>query len=63
MVSEAALVILLQRSDLPAQGFPYDCDFANVQAAGGVQTPAAALGLPLVARLRTAGMRFDLTKQ
>jgi len=29
---------------------------------GGVMTPASALGLPLIDRLRTAGMTFDITK-
>jgi short subunit dehydrogenase-like uncharacterized protein len=45
MVSEAALALLLDRKDLPAQG-------------GGVLTPAAALGAVLEKRLVDAGIAF-----
>jgi len=46
MVSEAALCLALQRSELPVQG--------------GVLTPAAALGNVYLERLRKAGMTFDI---
>lgn len=46
MLSESALAL--------AHG-----DFASAE--GGVLTPAVALGMPLVARLRAAGMTFDVT--
>lgn len=45
MLSESALALL---------------DGAHASPDGGVLTPAVALGMPLVARLRAAGMTFDV---
>ncbi len=47
MLSEAAMCLL----EKPGAGV----------AAGGVLTPATGLGMPLVERLRDAGMRFDVS--
>jgi short subunit dehydrogenase-like uncharacterized protein len=49
MVCEAALALVGQRDDLP--GGP---------DRGGVLTPATALGMPLVERLRRAGITIEI---
>ena len=55
MIAESALCLALQRSELPPVG-------ANKSVeAGGVLTPASALGMVLVRRLRAAGMTFAVT--
>eukprot|EP00882_Tetradesmus_deserticola_P012957 GHRQ01013735.1.p1 GENE.GHRQ01013735.1~~GHRQ01013735.1.p1 ORF type:complete len:414 (+),score=232.18 GHRQ01013735.1:272-1513(+) len=52
LVLEAGLCLALDR---PA------CDAAGCQA-GGVLTPASAMGMVLVGRLRQAGVRFEVTQ-
>jgi short subunit dehydrogenase-like uncharacterized protein len=46
MLSEAALCLLL--------------DDARLQGEGGILTPATAMGMRLVERLRAAGMTFEV---
>jgi short subunit dehydrogenase-like uncharacterized protein len=46
MISESALSLLFD---------------AGIRQAGGVLTPASCMGMPLVERLRKAGMTFDVT--
>jgi short subunit dehydrogenase-like uncharacterized protein len=47
MLGESALCLALDDSDL--------------EAGGGVLTPASCMGMRLIDRLRTAGMRFEVT--
>jgi short subunit dehydrogenase-like uncharacterized protein len=49
MLGESALCLALDADRLPARA--------------GVLTPAAAMGLPLVDRLRGAGMTFDVKRR
>lgn len=51
MVLEAGLCLVLQEQQLKEAG----C------AAGGVLTPATAMGMVLVDRLRAAGFTFEIT--
>jgi short subunit dehydrogenase-like uncharacterized protein len=46
MLSEAALCLALQGQELEAEG--------------GILTPAAAMGMRLVERLRAAGLKFEV---
>jgi len=52
MVLEAGLCLALDAQACAAAG----C------ASGGVLTPASAMGLVLIERLRRAGLRFDVTE-
>jgi short subunit dehydrogenase-like uncharacterized protein len=49
MLSEAALCLAL--------------DGANLQSEGGITTPAVAMGMRLIERLRNAGMKFEIQSQ
>ena len=49
MISESAMSLLF--------------DGAAIRQAGGVLTPASCMGMPLVLRLRKAGMTFDVTER
>jgi short subunit dehydrogenase-like uncharacterized protein len=52
MILEAGLCLVLQEQQLKEAG----C------AAGGVLTPATAMGMVLVERLRAAGLTFEVTE-
>jgi len=49
MISESAMSLLF--------------DGAAIRQEGGVLTPASCMGMPLVLRLRKAGMTFDVTER
>ena len=53
MLLEAGLCLALQQEQLQQAGY----------AKGGVLTPATAMGMVLVERLRAAGLTFEVTDQ